>query len=1025
MKGTDGLLITGMHRSGTSVTARICNLLGADLGTHLMQPGLDNERGYWEHNSVVAQHEELLAALNMPWHSVDTFQPGWDDTLAARNVAVRLSALLAKEFAAASLWAVKDPRLCRLLPLWKNLLAKTGVAPAVLVSLRNPSEVTDSLVRRDGFSRGKAELLWLRHALEVERHSRGLRRSILTFDQVLADWRTAFATAADELCLSWPTDPEVVALQVRGFVDLTQRHHRASDAVPPQTPFSPLAAEVYRLLQVPGAFAHSGASKRLDAISAELETRIDDITACLLEHPQTAARAIRPLWVTARGWRADMRLAQHSIETRLSEMQSGYKQIASQRVQDSERLGAVLAATEASRLEFNEWYWATQTKLADLSRQYLSLAGDIADNASRIGDVRSDLDKTQNEVLTEVEGLSEQVSSLSITLAGLEQKITRYIDYEQERRTLSYRWSRLKSCVQELTSLVRAEQLREDLHSPLRAELHYSLDSMKYKNGTLFGFGWAFHAERKIVGIDLVIQRGRKAERLRCEYGSTRDDVAKDWPCDNAKSSGFWFTGQPILRGGGQFWLEAHFDGPAQQSVLLPLPRLKSNGSGSWDRWLARGRKAASHIRRGEFGSLFRQAAGYLLRRGRGIMNAPSASSMEALEQVLKESGRAEIPLVLVIDHDLGGGANVYRRQLQQERLSRQHATLLLTYDLPNQELKAALTVPDGRELAVAGESLPRLQGALAYNPPREIILNNFFTFPKVLDMVAWTDQVKDRFGARLILPVHDFMAACPSFTLVNDRGKFCNVPALSECSRCLPAHQGQFTNFVHCRDMETWRKAWGALLAHTDEIICFSNNSASLLLRAYPTLDPQRIAVRPHRLSQELRAPVLREGRITVGVVGTIDLTKGSRVVKDLARLIHEQKLPIDLVVVGSINEPIPDEYHVLVTGAYRRDQLPDLLEKHGINISLFPSIWPETFSYVCEELMRMRVPLVAFDLGAPAERIGSYAQGLLVKDTTAQAALQGILSLHARIYRSEAEPVKSAMRGRSVGLKQWGEHA
>lgn len=155
MEDNNSIFISGMHRSGTSATARICNLLGLDLGSKLMSPGLDNIRGYWEHDVVVARHEELLTAIGMSWDSVAAMPVKWSETLAARNCAAKLEILLDEEFSGKAFWGLKDPRLCRLLPMWTNLLAQRGTLPCLLMALRNPMEVADSLARRDGFSKKK------------------------------------------------------------------------------------------------------------------------------------------------------------------------------------------------------------------------------------------------------------------------------------------------------------------------------------------------------------------------------------------------------------------------------------------------------------------------------------------------------------------------------------------------------------------------------------------------------------------------------------------------------------------------------------------------------------------------------------------------------------------------------------------------------------------------------------------------------------------------------------------------------
>ena len=69
------------------------------------------------------------------------------------------------------------------------------------------------------------------------------------------------------------------------------------------------------------------------------------------------------------------------------------------------------------------------------------------------------------------------------------------------------------------------------------------------------------------------------------------------------------------------------------------------------------------------------------------------------------------------------------------------------------------------------------------------------------------------------------------------------------------------------------------------------------------------------------------------------------------------------------------------------------------------FPSIWPETFSYVVSEMTALALPIVAFDLGAPAERLRSNPAARLVERVDAAAALEALLELHAGLARNAAE--------------------
>ena len=98
----------------------------------------------------------------------------WGGSLAALET---LDAMVDRDFADAPLWALKDPRICRLLPLWQRLLERRGIEPAYLFSLRGPEEVARSLQARDGQSLHQARLLWAQHLVMAEAATRGSART--------------------------------------------------------------------------------------------------------------------------------------------------------------------------------------------------------------------------------------------------------------------------------------------------------------------------------------------------------------------------------------------------------------------------------------------------------------------------------------------------------------------------------------------------------------------------------------------------------------------------------------------------------------------------------------------------------------------------------------------------------------------------------------------------------------------------------------------------------------------------------
>lgn len=195
------LMILGMHRSGTSAVTRCCNLLGMHLGAQFIETNEHNARGFWEHSEVVSISESMLAALHSSWDDIrampEDMQVNGDDVK-------RLQAVFDQELEAHDLWAVKDPRLCRLLPVWNELIKTQKLDSKALIVFRNPLESALSLEKRDGMDRNKAMLLWLRYNLDAELESRECPRAFLYYPDFLEDWESQMQRVYKTFDLPWP-----------------------------------------------------------------------------------------------------------------------------------------------------------------------------------------------------------------------------------------------------------------------------------------------------------------------------------------------------------------------------------------------------------------------------------------------------------------------------------------------------------------------------------------------------------------------------------------------------------------------------------------------------------------------------------------------------------------------------------------------------------------------------------------------------------------------------------------------------
>ena len=275
------ILVLGMHRSGTSALTRFISLLGADLPEDLMPAVVgNNEAGFWESTAIWRLNDEILASVGSAWSDCRRFDPDWIRSASASDYKERALRILAREFSRSSVFVLKDPRICRFLPFWLEVLQEFDSDTRCAFALRNPLEVADSLAKRDGFSAARSHAIWLRHVLDAEFESRGLKRAIVSYDALLADWRGEARNLADKVGLAFRDFREVEG-EIDQFLQIRYRSHAASDDSVFQRTDVPLWVKetfdaVMKLRLDPES---KSALDRLDAVRAEFDRAADSLNA--------------------------------------------------------------------------------------------------------------------------------------------------------------------------------------------------------------------------------------------------------------------------------------------------------------------------------------------------------------------------------------------------------------------------------------------------------------------------------------------------------------------------------------------------------------------------------------------------------------------------------------------------------------------------------------------------------------------------------------------------------------------------
>lgn len=415
------------------------------------------------------------------------------------------------------------------------------------------------------------------------------------------------------------------------------------------------------------------------------------------------------------------------------------------------------------------------------------------------------------------------------------------------------------------------------------------------------------------------------------------------------------------------------------------LPRL---------RWLQGWAARAWQIgRRDGWKALFRKIQHHWARRTLRRLHAGGSSLPEAMRQR---------PVALIIDHDLGGGANQFRHRLVDELVAQDWGAVIYTFDVGSLQ-PALLCIHAGGQTWIPVRGWPDALRQLAQVHLGRIVYNTAASLPDALEVAWGLIELKQRGSTPVTVYLHDYFLVCPSQFLLNESGQCCGVPAVARCQSCLPINSQGFSSLYPGRQIEEWRSAWGDVLLVADEIVAFSRASVALLKRAYPAVDDRKIQIKPHRIDYlPSRLPLLPESEPwTIGVVGQIGYHKGAQVVQALAKAIRRRALSLRIVVIGVVEAPC-DPAVVSETGPYRHEELSDLLERHRVGIVLFPSIWPETFSYVVQEMILMGVPVAAFDWGAPAERLSAYSKGLLLRRVCADYILDELQAFRQHLLQN-----------------------
>jgi glycosyltransferase involved in cell wall biosynthesis len=322
---------------------------------------------------------------------------------------------------------------------------------------------------------------------------------------------------------------------------------------------------------------------------------------------------------------------------------------------------------------------------------------------------------------------------------------------------------------------------------------------------------------------------------------------------------------------------------------------------------------------------------------------------------------------VLVFHHGRGGGSShfldLFERDIENTGRNVLRARMILK--------APTLAVIGDRTFDLASRRDLLIQFARERRVTR-LVVNHVIDRP--MEMMEWVRDLGGRLGVPYDVVLHDYFMLCPRIDLITGEGAFCDVAPPETCVRCVVTHGAEVREF----DPLAWRRDHLAFLQGADRIVAPSDDVAARMRRYLPrpiaVWEPESDAGYP----PEHTPRVCEAEPLRIVTLGALNVGKGLRVVQALADAAGRAGAPLQVSVLGPASEPLPRS--VAVRGTFLSEDLGRLLQEAAPHAVFLPAIWPETWSFVLTAALKQGLPVIAFDIGAPAARLRRLGRGLVL---------------------------------------------
>lgn len=234
-----------------------------------------------------------------------------------------------------------------------------------------------------------------------------------------------------------------------------------------------------------------------------------------------------------------------------------------------------------------------------------------------------------------------------------------------------------------------------------------------------------------------------------------------------------------------------------------------------------------------------------------------------------------------------------------------------------------------------------------------------------------------------LIITLHDYYFICPRVNLtLKSTNEYCGEQGVDWCNNCLKNSANSIYGFANINIL---REYWFNFLSKADLVIAPSNDTKNRFQKYYPNLKI-KVSYHPEVFSYLSKNNIsatsnIHKDTVKIGLLGYLSEVKGRNVFYKCIEDIENRKLSAKYTLFGQTEREqilVKKSYEIL--GNYEDENIYNFIASKEIDVFLFLSQVPETYSYVLTIPMLLKLPIVATNLGAFNERLAEYPLGKII---------------------------------------------